>query len=44
MGTGYKQCRALNLLAVSLQARAGGGRKPYLLLAVTLMIKSAGEL
>lgn len=25
MGTGYKQCWALNLLAVSQQTRAGGG-------------------
>lgn len=43
-GTGYKQCRALNLLAVSQQARAGGGRRPYLLLAVTLTTKSVDQL
>ncbi len=40
-GRAYKQCKALNLLAVIQQARAGGGRRPYLLLAVTLTTKSA---
>ncbi len=41
---GYKQCSGLNLLAASQQARAGGVRRPYLLLAVTRTTKAAGQL